>query len=394
MVDRFRLQVLSALAASGSFSAAARELGISQPAVSQNIAELEKYAGGKLFLRSRGGVSLTRKGSELLRRAQAVLDAYAEMDAACKAPSTILLRDVTLGQRRCNVLIDRGLIADLELRGEAGADKIIDAAGLVMLPSYFDAFCPGTEGLQLCLRDGCGFVSFAPSELEADIVRIEDFGIRAALAVPAEQKELLRTWESPDPEMLSLIVDIPDGCSPDCLQKIFTLSRKRRCRLRLRAAAGTVKLLDSLHLLGSDVLLYGCSALEGEEWKRAGRRGVSIIHCPTTDYRGSGRRFPYELALASGCRMLLGTGDSHHSIAEEIRTAVLLSSVGGKALEPETVRRWATANAAEAFGVDAASFARGRCADLILAESGAEIPDSSNIRCLICAGRVLQQSGR
>ncbi len=390
MVDRFRLQVLATLASSGSFSAAARELGISQPAVSQNIAELEKYAGGKLFLRSRGGVSLTRKGSELLRRAQAVLDAYGEMDAACKAPSTILLRDVTLGSRRRNVLIDRGLIADLELQDEAGADKLIDAAGLEMLPPYFDAFCPGTEGLPLCLRDGCGFVSFASLNLEEDIVRIEDFGIRAAIAVSAEDRDLLRIWESPDPEMLSLIVDIPDGSAPDFLQKIFSLARKRGFRLRLRAAEGIVKLLDSLHLLDPDVLLYGCSALEGDEWKCAGRRGAGVIHCPTSDYRGSGRRFPYELALASGCRMLLGTGDSRHSIAEEIRTAVLLSSVGGKALESETVRRWATVNAAEAFGVDAASFARGRCADLILAEAGAEIPDSSNIRCLICAGRVLR----
>ncbi len=394
MVDRFRLQVLATLASSGSFSAAARELGISQPAVSQNIAELEKYAGGKLFLRSRGGVSLTRKGSELLRRAQAVLDAYGEMDAACKAPSTILLRDVTLGSRHRNVLIDRGLIADLELQGEAGEDKLIDAAGLEMLPSYFDAFCPGTEGLPLCLRDGCGFVSFASLNLEEDIVRIEDFGIRAAIAVSAEDRDLLRTWESPDPEMLSLIVDIPDGSAPDFLQKIFSLARKRGFRLRLRAAEGIVKLLDSLHLLDPDVLLYGCSALEGDEWKCAGRRGVGVIHCPTSDYRGSGRRFPYELALASGCRMLLGTWDSRHSIAEEIRTAVLLSSVGGKALENETVRRWATVNAAEAFGIDAASFARGRCADLILAEAGAEIPDSSNIRCLICAGRVLRQSER
>ena len=382
MVDRFRLKVLAALAASGSFSAAARELGISQPAVSQNIAELEKYAGAKLFLRSRGGVSLTSKGSELLRRAQAVLAAYDEMDAACKAPSTILLQGVLLAGKTCNVLIDRGLIADTDVQGEARADKVIDAGGLEMLPSYFDAFCPGAESLPLCLRDGVSFV----------LSDSADCGIRAALVVSADERELLRTWESPDPEMLQLIVDIPDGSSPDALRKIFALARKKGFRLRMRAAEGAVKLLDSLHLLGSDLLLCGCSTLEADEWKLAGRRGVSAIHCPTSDYRSSGRRFPYEAALSSGCNLLLGTGDSRHSIAEEIKTALLLSSVGGVALDPATVFRWATVNAAAAFGIDAGSFSRGSCADFVLVAAGTEIPEATNIRYLVCAGRIIHSA--
>ncbi len=390
MVDRFRLKVLAALAASGSFSAAARELGISQPAVSQNIAELEKYAGAKLFLRSRRGVSLTSKGRELLRRAQTVLAAYDEMDAACKAPSTILLQAVLLAGKTCNVLIDRGLIADTDVQGVARADKLIEARGLEMLPSYFDAFCPGAESLPLCLGGGCSFVLSDSADPDSDIVRIEDSLIRAALAVSADKRELLHTLESPDPEMLQLVVDIPDGNSPDALRKIFTLARKKGLRLRMRAAEGTVRLLESLHLLGSDLLLCGCSALEADEWKLAGRRGVSAIHCPTSDYRSSGRRFPYEAALSSGCRLLLGTGDSRLSIAEEIKTALLLSSVGGEALDPATVSRWATVNAAAAFGIDAGSFSRGSCADFVLVPAGTQIPEATNIRYLVCAGRIIR----
>ena len=51
--------------AHGSLTAAAQELCISQPAVSQAVRQLEKEAGTKLFLRTSKGVQLTREG-ELL----------------------------------------------------------------------------------------------------------------------------------------------------------------------------------------------------------------------------------------------------------------------------------------------------------------------------------------
>ena len=51
--------------AHGSLTAAAQELCISQPAVSQAVRQLEKEAGTKLFFRTSKGVQLTREG-ELL----------------------------------------------------------------------------------------------------------------------------------------------------------------------------------------------------------------------------------------------------------------------------------------------------------------------------------------
>ncbi len=62
MFEDFRLKVFMAVAAEGSFTKAAVSLGISQPAVSQNIAELEKASGRKLFERLRGEVQLTPQG--------------------------------------------------------------------------------------------------------------------------------------------------------------------------------------------------------------------------------------------------------------------------------------------------------------------------------------------
>ena len=62
MLDDFRLRVFMMAAAENSFTRAAQHLGVSQPAVSQNIAELEKLLGVTLFNRSRGDVSLTPDG--------------------------------------------------------------------------------------------------------------------------------------------------------------------------------------------------------------------------------------------------------------------------------------------------------------------------------------------
>ena len=69
MIEDFRLKVFAEVARLGSFTAAARALGVSQPAVSQNISELERFAGTRLLYRSRGGVELTARGRQMLASA-------------------------------------------------------------------------------------------------------------------------------------------------------------------------------------------------------------------------------------------------------------------------------------------------------------------------------------
>ncbi|MEL0438013.1 LysR family transcriptional regulator [Phycobacter sp. K97] len=48
----------------GSFSAAAARLGVTQSAVTQHVANLEKQVGSQLLLRSREGIALTRTGQD------------------------------------------------------------------------------------------------------------------------------------------------------------------------------------------------------------------------------------------------------------------------------------------------------------------------------------------
>jgi len=55
------------VATAGSISGAAKELFISQPAVSQSIKQLEEKLGGKLFFRTSKGIKLTTEGEVLFK---------------------------------------------------------------------------------------------------------------------------------------------------------------------------------------------------------------------------------------------------------------------------------------------------------------------------------------
>ena len=81
MLDDFRLRVFMMAAAEGSFTRAAQHLGVSQPAVSQNIAELEKQVGAVLFERKRGEVTLTAEGYVFKDYAAKILHWYDATDA-------------------------------------------------------------------------------------------------------------------------------------------------------------------------------------------------------------------------------------------------------------------------------------------------------------------------
>jgi DNA-binding transcriptional LysR family regulator len=66
----------------GSFAAAARELGISAVAVSQNISRLEAALGVRLFARSTRALALTPEGEAFLEQCREPL---AALDAACQS---------------------------------------------------------------------------------------------------------------------------------------------------------------------------------------------------------------------------------------------------------------------------------------------------------------------
>lgn len=73
MIEARHLRVLRAVAATGSFSAAGRELGCTQPAVSQQMKALEASVGTPLLVRSGREMRLTQAGEALVRHAAGIL---------------------------------------------------------------------------------------------------------------------------------------------------------------------------------------------------------------------------------------------------------------------------------------------------------------------------------
>ncbi len=81
MLEDFRLKVFVKVAEFGSFTKAASELGVSQPAISQNIAEIERQTGARLFERGRGNVVLTDAGRTFKSFADKIIKNYEDLDA-------------------------------------------------------------------------------------------------------------------------------------------------------------------------------------------------------------------------------------------------------------------------------------------------------------------------
>ncbi|MFE1313552.1 MULTISPECIES: LysR family transcriptional regulator [unclassified Streptomyces] len=73
MIEARHLRVLRAVATTGSFSAAGRELGCTQPAVSQQMKALESSVGTPLLVRSGREMRLTQAGEALVRHASGIL---------------------------------------------------------------------------------------------------------------------------------------------------------------------------------------------------------------------------------------------------------------------------------------------------------------------------------
>ena len=131
MLEDYRLKVFIAVAENCSFTKAAEALGVSQPAVSQNIAELEKTVGERLFERMHGEVALTPQGKIFLGHARKILSSYQTLSDTFEKvqPSTVRIsvsEDIytyiisplleSFVTVHPDVLIERAMFDDADLR--------------------------------------------------------------------------------------------------------------------------------------------------------------------------------------------------------------------------------------------------------------------------------------
>jgi DNA-binding transcriptional LysR family regulator len=91
------LRVCREIALQGSFTAAARALGYSQPSVSRQVAAMESALGYRLFVRELRGVSVTPAGTRVIEHAARILGAVSSLHHDLKALGDKLAGRVAVG---------------------------------------------------------------------------------------------------------------------------------------------------------------------------------------------------------------------------------------------------------------------------------------------------------
>lgn len=82
MLDIRLITAFSAVVNNGSVTGAARAMGVTQPAVSAQIARLEAHVGFELFERIKGRLTLTTRGAQFHNQVRTALDAMERLDSA------------------------------------------------------------------------------------------------------------------------------------------------------------------------------------------------------------------------------------------------------------------------------------------------------------------------
>lgn len=93
----FRLTVFCCVARHLSFTKAAKQLGITQPAISNHIQELEQEYATRLFERHSTHIELTTAGETLLTHAQAILQQYKKLNFDMQLHAHALSGNLRLG---------------------------------------------------------------------------------------------------------------------------------------------------------------------------------------------------------------------------------------------------------------------------------------------------------
>ena len=128
------LRYADAVSHIGSFSAAARRFGVTQPALSTAIAKLEEHLGARLFLRTPRGTSPTTFGETILPKISQAISLLATMETEAEALTLSGSGTVRVGT---SPQIDKRIVAQLR-DAVHGPDALISGRDLTLLEAEVD----------------------------------------------------------------------------------------------------------------------------------------------------------------------------------------------------------------------------------------------------------------
>ena len=294
----------------------------------------------------------------------------------------------------------RGLLEDLPsrdwFRRESLAERRLTAE---------DVYWSALLGAYEMIRQGVTTLADRFSHMSVIAQALERAGLRAVVApslvdrdAPERQAQALDVLRDYGASGVGLIHAGlgpvgPDTCSTDLLRwtrvqadhygaRIFihvAQSRQELAEVARRGFSGSVRYLDSLGVLGPDVVAAHCMYVEDEEIALLAARGVYVAHCPSSNAKIEGRVAPIVALERAGVGVGLGTdcaaSNNGMDLFQEMRTAGLLHKVaaGDPTVMPvDHLLFLATRGAARCLGLEDAvgSLQVGKRADIIIVRRG------------------------
>lgn len=130
------LRAICAIADAGSLSAAARQLRVSQPALSAQLRRVERIVGGPLFVRSRSGVRPTELGDRTISRARLLLSDLDDFMGGLRSEGDAAVRTLRMGSAHMECVgtmihLVRQELADVEVRLQVEPSAVVLTQALI-----------------------------------------------------------------------------------------------------------------------------------------------------------------------------------------------------------------------------------------------------------------------
>ena len=166
------LKAFLRVAETGSFSAAALDLGLTQPAISRQVSSLEEHYSTRLFHRSTNALSLTLEGERMIPMAQKVIEAVESLGETASSEGPIASGKVKVSlPAALGLYISDRLPAFLKDHPALSVDMMFQEQPSDLVGEGIDLevrLGEGTDSSLICRRIGwtTAFLVAAPSYLQ------------------------------------------------------------------------------------------------------------------------------------------------------------------------------------------------------------------------------------
>jgi DNA-binding transcriptional LysR family regulator len=249
-----QIRYFAAVAELGTISGAARQLSVSQSAVTEAIKALESEVGTKLLARSGRGVSLTHRGQVFQRRAARILEAVADA-ARALADDDALTGELHLG---ASSLVAGYILSDLLARFRR-AFPAVDVRAVEDTAEYLEHLLINGE-LDVAVLVVSG--AHDSDALEYETIEESAFRLWLPLGHPLAAAKIVNLTDVAEEKQIVLAVD-------EVQEMVDTFWRARGLRPEVAFRTRSVEAVRSLVATGAGIavlpdLVYRPWSLEGD----------------------------------------------------------------------------------------------------------------------------------